>query len=149
MDNIFDSDADAIINTVNIVGVMGGGLAAQFRDRYPAMNADYQQACANRQLEIGKMWSWYDDAGKRWLINFPTKLDWRDPSQNSYVIDGLVDLKKVIADLKLTSIAIPPLGCGLGGLHWEEIEPLIAGALGDLEGVRVDIYPPNGVKYTL
>lgn len=146
-DNIFDSDCGAIVNTINCVGVMGGGLAKQFRERYPEMNADYQNACARGQIQIGKMWNWYSHPDKRWLINFPTKDDWRDPSKLRYVTEGLVDLRKVVEDLKV-SIAIPPLGCGLGGLEWKFVEPLITSTFADIP-TRVDIYPPLGRKYTL
>lgn len=147
-DNIFDSDCRAIINTVNCVGVMGGGLAKQFRLRHPEMNLAYQAACANGQVKVGKMWSWYDSVESRWLINFPTKDDWRDPSEMEYIEDGLEDLRLVIADLNLHSIAIPPLGCGLGGLDWDDVLPRIISILGDVTA-RVEIYPPNGKKYAL
>lgn len=143
-DNIFDSDCDAIINTINCVGNMGGGLAAQFRYRYPLMNEEYQSACARGHIQTGKMWNWWDHEEQRWLINFPTKDDWRDPSELSYVKDGLRDLALVVDDLHLTSLAIPPLGCGLGGLKWVDVEPLIIAA--DLR-CRLEIYPPDGPKY--
>lgn len=150
MSDIFESDCDAIINTVNCVGVMGGGLAAAFRERYPRLNQDYQTACANGQVQVGKMWNWFIDDELVWAINFPTKDDWRNPSELTYIKDGLQDLRKVIADLRLSSIAIPPLGCGLGGLNWSDVLPMIKEALGDLDGVRIDIYPPNNEdKYTL
>ena len=148
-DNIFDSDCDAIINTINCVGNMGGGLAAQFRLRYPVMNEAYQGACAHGQVRTGKMWTWFDRNEGRWLINFPTKDDWRHPSEISYIIEGLQDLRQVLYDLRLESVAIPPLGCGLGGLKWAEVEPLIREALADLDGVRVDIYPPDVPHYTM
>jgi len=146
-DDIFDSDCQAIVNTINCVGVMGGGLAKQFRLRYPDMNRDYQNACSRGLVRIGQMWNWYSSEDNRWIINFPTKLDWRHPSKLSYVVEGLVDLRKSVEDLK-TSVAIPPLGCGLGGLDWLFVEPLITGTLKDLS-TRVDIYPPDGPKYTL
>ncbi len=149
MANIFDSECDAIVNTINCVGVMGGGLAKQFRSKYPDMNAAYQAACARGQVEIGRMWSWYDDASGRWIINFPTKDDWRDPSCTRYVIEGMADLVDVITDLGLRSIAIPPLGCGLGGLKWDEVEPLILVALDHVKGVQVNIYEPDGGLYTI
>lgn len=145
-DNIFDSDCEAIVNTVNCVGVMGGGLAKQFRLRYPEMNRDYQAACARGEVQIGKMYNWYDHPDC-WIINFPTKDDWRNPSQLSYIIDGLKDLRLVIADLHLKSIAIPPLGCGLGGLEWADVRPLIE-ELRDI-AARVEVYPPDGPKYLL
>lgn len=148
-DDIFESDCDGIINTINCVGNMGGGLARQFRLRYPTMNEDYQAACAHGQVRVGKMWNWFDRGEGRWLINFPTKDDWRNPSELDYVTEGLKDLRDVIADLHLTSIAVPPLGCGLGGLRWDDVEPLIKAYLCDLDGVRVDIYPPDEPKYAL
>lgn len=153
-DNIFESDCDAIVNTVNCVGVMGGGLAKQFRLRYPEMNLAYQHACARGEVITGKMWEWYNYPLRKWIINFPTKDDWRNPSKIEYVNDGLQDLRRVIDDLNLPSIAIPALGCGLGGLKWVDVEALIAkwlapGAILIKGGVRVDIYPPTGRKYTL
>lgn len=148
-DNIFESDCQAIINTVNCVGVMGGGLAKQFRQRYPYMNDAYQRICARGEMRPGRIWPYWDGHERRWLINFPTKLDWRNPSELSYIEDGLKDLRRVTADLHLDSIAVPPLGCGLGGLRWDDVLPLIKEYLGDLDRVRVEIYPPDGKKYDL
>lgn len=147
-DNIFDSDCAAIVNTINCVGNMGGGLAKQFRLRYPSMNLAYQQACARGRIKTGKMWNWYEGSEVRWLVNFPTKDDWRNPSELSYVRDGLRDLALVIDDLKLHSIAIPPLGCGLGGLKWTDVLPLIYEELKDVTA-HIEIYPPDGKKYAI
>ena len=147
-DNIFNSDCEAIVNTINCVGVMGGGLAKQFRLRYPAMNEAYQGACARGEVKVGKMWHWWEASEQRWLINFPTKHDWRNPSELEWVEVGLQDLRKVIADLHLHSIAIPPLGCGLGGLQWDDVLPMIVNALGDVTA-HIEIYPPDGKKYAL
>lgn len=147
-DSIFDSGCAAIVNAVNCVGVMGGGLAKQFRLRYPDMNSAYQSACAMGQVRIGKMWNWYHAPEGRWLINFPTKDDWRNPSLLSYIRDGLADLALVIDDLGLHYIAIPPLGCGLGGLKWEDVLPLIYEGLGNVTA-HIEIYPPDGRKYAI
>lgn len=148
MSNIFDSDCEAIVNTVNCVGVMGKGLALQFKQRYPQMYASYRAACTKDQVSIGEMRVWYEPNGKV-IINFPTKIHWRNPSQLWFITEGLHDLKRVIRTLGLTSVAIPPLGCGNGGLDWTEVKSLIHAILGNL-GIRVDIYPPNnGAMYTL
>lgn len=147
-DNIFDSDCAAIVNTINCVGVMGGGLAKQFRLRYPDMNHAYQLACGAGRVQVGKMWNWYHAPEDRWIINFPTKDDWRNPSELNYVRDGLVDLALVIDDLGLHSIAIPPLGCGLGGLKWSDVLPVIHKQLRNVTA-HIEIYPPDGRKYAI
>jgi O-acetyl-ADP-ribose deacetylase (regulator of RNase III) len=152
-DNIFESDCDAIVNTINCVGNMGGGLAKAFRERFPDMNEAYQHACANDKVRVGQMWTWWQKPWDwrpqgQWIINFPTKADWRNPSQLQYIADGLVDLKGVIHDLHLTSIAIPALGCGLGGLDWEEVEPLLIDLAGQTPAA-LHIYPPEGKFYTI
>ena len=153
--NIFDSDCEAIVNTINCVGVMGGGLAKQFRMRYPEMNEAYQAACASGQVKIGRMWNWWEYQTCLWVINFPTKDDWRELSKLEYITEGLKDLRLTVEDLKLGSIAIPALGCGLGGLDWNVVEPLIPAAL-EGAGVNnatplhtIEIYTPSGEKYTV
>lgn len=150
MANIFDSTADALVNTINCVGVMGGGLAGQFRIKYPEMNEAYEAACKNGEVQVGKMWNWYDEASSQWLINFPTiDRDWANPTLD-YIVDGLKDLQQVIADLNLTSIAIPALGCGIAGFKWEDVQPLIHSAMNETaDDVEVEIYTPDAVKYLL
>lgn len=154
--NIFDTTCEAAVNTINCVGVMGGGLAKQFRLRFPEMNEAYMSACGNNKVKIGKMWEWWDAETGLWIINFPTKDDWRQPSKLEYITDGLKDLQLVIADLKVQSIAIPALGCGLGGLDWSVVEPLIVRGMQELMASplshpvhRVEIYTPTGGMYTL
>ena len=152
-DNIFESHAQAIVNPINCVGNMGGGLARLFRLRYPEMNEAYQLACAGGLIVPGRMWVWHH-TGKnltdpsRAIINFPTKLDWRNPSEMEYIEDGLEDLRLVIADLKLESIAFPPLGCGLGGLDWEEVEPMLIDLAGRTSAC-LHIYRPEGKYYQI
>ena len=158
-DNIFESDCEAIVNTINTKGHMGAGLARKFGDRYPEMELAYQHACAKGYVEVGRMWTWLHHGKNladptRWIINFPTKDDWRNPSRYDYIVDGLEDLQRVILDLHLKSIAIPALGSGLGGLNWDVVRALICTELDHLThlrvpSIRIDIYPPEGKHYSL
>lgn len=117
--NILQSKAEAVINTVNTKGVMGKGIALQFKEAYPVMFNDYKHACKEGSVAVGKMFVWRNPSffGPRYIINFPTKDDWRQPSKIEYIKTGLIDLAKVICEFKIHSIAIPPLGCGNGGLN--------------------------------
>lgn len=145
-DNILDSDCEALVNTVNCVGIMGKGLALQFKERYPMMLPDYVDNCHAGVLRPGRV-----SVGKydgKYIFNFPTKNHWRSRSKLKWIDDGLHDLALKVLKLELRSIAIPPLGCGNGCLNWTEVEPLIHRHLGSL-GVRVVVYPPSGTPYTL
>lgn len=148
MMNILDSDCEAIVNTVNCVGVMGKGLARQFRMRYPYMFLAYKDACAADRIKIGQIHEYYDRATGKLIINFPTKVHWRDKSDLNHIAAGLITLARYIEASRIKSIAIPPLGCGLGGLDWNVVEPLIRYTLQDLP-IRVVIYPPGGAPYEL
>jgi len=143
--NLLQSDAEALVNTVNCVGVMGKGIALQFKQAFPANFNAYQKACKAEAVQPGKML--VVDTGNminpRWIINFPTKTHWRAPSQISYIEQGLADLVRVIRENHIQSIALPPLGCGNGGLDWQQVQPLIEAALADLPDVEVLIYPPQ------
>jgi O-acetyl-ADP-ribose deacetylase (regulator of RNase III) len=143
--NLLEADVDALVNTVNTVGVMGKGLALQFRRAYPAMFAAYERAAKAGEVNIGHMHVWPTDAaaGPRYVINFPTKGHWRSPSRLGDIEQGLRDLVRVIKDLDIGSVAVPPLGCGNGGLEWGDVAPLIRSALSELDDVRVVIYPPG------
>lgn len=143
--NLLDASADALVNTVNTVGVMGKGLALQFKQAYPANFRAYQAACHHGEVRLGRMFVYEPGVPgqPRYLVNFPTKGHWRDSSNLGSVRDGLADLRRVILDQAITSIALPPLGCGNGGLDWRDVRPLIAEALGNLPGVRVLVYPPQ------
>jgi O-acetyl-ADP-ribose deacetylase (regulator of RNase III) len=144
--NILDSSAEAVVNTVNCVGVMGKGIALQFKKAYPENFLHYEKACKEKEVEIGKMLV-FDTQSKlnpRFIINFPTKKHWRGHSRIEYIDLGLIDLKKSIVDLGIRSIAIPPLGCGLGGLDWRDIRPLIQQKLADLNEIEMFIYEPKG-----
>lgn len=143
--NIFESNAEALVNTVNTVGVMGKGIALQFKNNFLANYRTYSQACKNGEVMVGKMFVFRDSnlsMGERIIINFPTKTDWRKPSEYIYVENGLKDLVKVIQQYKIKSLALPPLGAGNGGLKWEKVKDLINQYLGDLP-IDIFVYEPN------
>ena len=146
--NLLDAHVDAVVNTVNTVGVMGKGIALMFKEKFPENFAAYATACEAGAVEVGRMFvtAGVELDGPRWIINFPTKKHWRQPTKLEWVRDGLVALKEVIREKQIKSIAIPPLGCGNGGLEWAEVRPLIEETLGDLPGVKVIVYEPTA-KY--
>lgn len=124
--DILSAKAEALVNPVNIVGVMGGGLAAQFKEVFPEMYEQYREDCKHKRLKIGKMHVCHVDLTPvKYVINFPTKDHFKNPSKLSYIKDGLDDLYNVIKSLKITSFAIPKLGCGLGGLNSADVSQLI------------------------
>ena len=140
------SDAQALVNTVNTVGVMGKGIARHFKQMFPHNFAVYVEACKAHKVEPGKMLVVEDTSlttGDRIIINFPTKVHWRQPSQYEYIESGLVDLISVIGEYAITSVAIPPLGWGNGGLDWNIVKRMIEGALSGLENVSVVVYEPS------
>lgn len=140
--NIFDSSAQALVNTVNCEGYMGKGLAYQFKLKYPKTNLDYVKACKSGKLYIGEI-HYYKEDGK-YIINFPTKDKWRADSKMEYIKKGLEKLKEVIHYLKITSIAIPPLGSGNGRLNWQEVKELIVNSLSEISDiVEIIIYEPS------
>lgn len=144
--NILDAKVDALVNTVNTAGVMGKGLALQFKKAFPANYKAYEYAAKEGGIDVGKMFVF--EAGgivlPRYIINFPTKRHWRGASKLEYIEAGLRDLVDVIRDRKIRSVAVPPLGAGLGGLAWRDVRPLIERALGVLEDVDVQVFEPNG-----
>lgn len=143
--NLLNADADALVNTVNTVGVMGKGIALMFKEAFPANLKAYEAACKAHEVEVGRMFvtERQELMGPKWIINFPTKKHWRNPSQMPWIEDGLVDLKRIIRELRIQSIALPPLGSGNGGLDWPAVRAKIEQALGDLEGVDVIVYEPT------
>ena len=143
--NLLDADADALVNTVNTVGVMGKGVALMFKDAFPENYKRYEAACAAKRLHVGKMFvtERNDFYGPKWIINFPTKAHWRFPSKIEWIEKGLDDLKVVVQEKGIKSIALPPLGAGNGGLDWNEVRPLIVSKLSELKGVNVIIYEPT------
>ena len=143
--NLLEADVDAVVNTVNTVGVMGKGIALMFKDKFPDNYRAYATACKRGEVQLGRMFVTASPelSGPRWIINFPTKKHWRHPSKLAWVIDGLKDLRAVIAAKGIRSVAIPPLGSGNGGLDWSEVRPEIEKALGELADVDVVVYEPT------
>lgn len=143
--NLLKSRADALVNTVNEVGVMGKGIALMFSEAFPLNKREYEDACRDHKVQVGRMFVTPTESliGPKWIINFPTKKHWRNPSKLEWIRDGLEDLARVVTDLKIESVAVPPLGCGNGGLDWSIVEPLITEKLGSLEGTKVVVYRPT------
>lgn len=144
--NLLTAEVDAVVNTVNTVGVMGKGIALPFKRAFPDNFAAYAEACKAGDVTPGSMHVYEREAlvKPRFVINFPTKRHWRSPSRLEDVRAGLQDLRRTITELAIGSIAVPPLGCGNGGLAWDDVRPLIVQALGDLPAVEVFVYPPQG-----
>jgi O-acetyl-ADP-ribose deacetylase (regulator of RNase III) len=143
--DIFKADADAIVNTVNCVGIMGRGIALQFKNAYPANFKAYKAACDAEQVQPGRMFVF--ETGKftpRFIINFPTKRHWKGKSRIEDIEAGLVALAGEIKAHGIKSIAIPPLGAGLGGLDWDDVLPRIKTALQDVPGIDVIVFEPKG-----
>lgn len=145
-DLLQQDDADAIVNTVNCVGVMGKGIALQFRHKWPKNYEEYRAECKAGRIRPGTMFV-HDSGGlirPNYIINFPTKDHWREKSKIAYIEDGLVDLVAQVKRLGIRSIAIPPLGCGNGGLDWNDVRPLIEAAFRELPDVEARVFEPNG-----
>ena len=142
--NIFDSNAKTLVNTINCVGVMGKGIALEFKKRYPLMYKEYVILCKMNRVKPGVPY-YYNDLTGASVINFPTKDNWRSPSKLSYIIDGLDWFVSNYKELGITSIAFPPLGCGNGGLSWELIGPIMYNKLKDLP-IDITIYAPYGTN---
>lgn len=143
--NLLDAPVDALVNTVNEVGVMGKGIALQFKEAFPEPALAYMDAAKRGEVRVGRVLVTPSQAlsGPHWVIHFPTKRHWRHPSKLAWVRDGLDDLRRVIDEYGIRSIAIPPLGCGNGGLDWSDVRSAIEHALGSLEGVEVVVFEPS------
>jgi O-acetyl-ADP-ribose deacetylase (regulator of RNase III) len=141
--NLLAADVDALVNTVNTDGVMGKGLALQFKKAFPENFASYERACKAGEVVTGRMHVVTRLASPRFIINFPTKKHWRHPSKLEYVRDGLRDLVAQVRALGIESLAVPPLGCGNGGLQWASVKPLIVEAFAALPDVRVVLFEPS------
>lgn len=142
--NLFDSQAEVIVNAVNTVGVMGKGIALDFKEKYPSNMAAYKQACTDGVVQIGKVFpvSVTESNSVVWVVNFPTKMHWKGKSDIEWIKAGLVDLKRFIKSYNIKSIAIPPLGAGHGGLSWSEVKKCIENELSSLTDVVIEIYEP-------
>ena len=143
--NLLDADTQALVNPVNCVGVMGKGLALQFKQAFPANYAAYRAACGRGEVQPGRMFVTETAAqtGPQFLINFPTKRDWRSASRLDDIETGLTALVAEVQARDLRSLALPALGCGLGGLDWEAVRPLIVDAFAVLPDVSVLVYVPQ------
>ena len=149
--DIFDSGAEALVNPVNCVGVMGAGLALGFKRRWPAYFAHYVAACRSGELRPGRIHEYWTNSEEKpnVIFSLPTKMDWQLPSRLEDVDAGLAALVRRVNIANemfgISSIAVPALGCGLGGLDWAEVEPLMVRYLGGLDwlGVDVAIYLPQ------
>lgn len=142
--NLLQAKAHALVNTVNTIGVMGKGIALQFKEQFPANFKAYSDACKNGKIGIGKLFVFEENTlnGKKIIINFPTKTEWYKKSQYSYIEEGLKDLVKIIEEYKLENIALPPLGCGNGGLNWDKVKALIENYLANIS-IEILVYEPN------
>lgn len=138
--NIFESEAETLVNAVNCVGIMGKGIALEFKNRYPKMFTEYQDMCSKNEMTIGRLHYYRDTTGIS-IINFPTKNHWRSKSNLEYVISGLDCFVKNYEKLGIKSIAFPALGCGNGGLSWETVEPIMYEKLKDLP-IYIEVYSP-------
>jgi O-acetyl-ADP-ribose deacetylase (regulator of RNase III) len=143
--NLLESNAQALVNTVNTVGVMGKGIALQFKEAFPYNFKIYQSACKNNELKPGKLLVVKESTlnGERVIINFPTKTQWYLKSKYEYIEEGLKELAEEISKYQIQSIAIPPLGCGNGGLKWEKVKPLMEKYLSSLQNVSIHVFEPN------
>jgi len=142
--NLLEDDAETLVNAVNTVGVMGAGIARQFKEKFPDMFVVYESACQRGELQLGTMHvvQVKENDTTRYIINFPTLAHWSDKSTLATIESGLADLVRVVQEKGIQSIAIPPLGCGVGGLEWEDVRLLIEGAFKNVEGVTVHLYEP-------
>lgn len=142
--DLFASEAQTLVNTVNCVGVMGKGIALEFKKRFPSLFDDYAERCARKQVRLGEPYL-YSAAGGKLVVSFPTKDHWRSPSRLADIENGLDYFVEHYMEWGITSIAFPPLGCGNGGLEWSEVGPLIYGKLHKLP-ISIEVYAPYGTS---
>ncbi len=144
--NLLAAEAEALVNTVNCVGVMGKGIALQFKQAYPENFWAYEQACKKKLVQPGKMLvvPTIGVGNPKYIINFPTKVHWKGKSRLDYIETGLDALIDEIQQRGIQSIAVPPLGCGNGGLDWRDVEPLIQAAFATVPDVQALVYEPEG-----
>ena len=142
--NLLHADVEALVNAVNCIGIMGRGIALQFKNEFPANFAAYRNACKRSEVRPGRMFIFDLNriTNPRFVINFPTKRHWKENSRMEDIQAGLTDLAVHVANMEIRSIAIPPLGCGLGGLSWSVVLPMIEKAFENLRSVRVLLFEP-------
>lgn len=143
--DIFESSAEALVNPVNCVGVMGKGLALAFKRRFPEMFREYAAVCKAGELVPGTLHVWRGSGAGPMVINVPTKRHFRSKSKLEDVEAGLVALRETALELGLRSVAVPALGAGLGGLRWSEVRPRIVATFEGVEGLEVELFEPQGV----
>ena len=151
--NLFDAGCEALVNPVNCVGVMGKGLALQFKQRFPDNYLSYRTACENGAIRPGQCHVFENDPQHmpRWIVNFPTKRHWRDPSRLEDIAAGLDTLVGLVRRHGMKSLAVPPLGCGLGGLPWPTVRTLMLDSFKDVQASEILIYgegclPAAGIR---
>ena len=144
--NLVETDAESLVNTVNCQGFMGRGIALQFKKAFPENFTAYERACRAGEVQAGCMFVFRTGAlvNPKYIINFPTKRHWRERSRIEDIEAGLKALVGEVQRLGIVSIALPPLGCGLGGLEWREVRPMIEGAFAKLPAVKVALFEPVG-----
>lgn len=142
--NLLEARVEALVNTVNTVGVMGKGIALMFKERFDENFKLYSIACKAKEVRTGKMFTTrvHELDGPSWIVNFPTKEHWRSPSRMAWIIEGLSDLRNFIIEKEIKSIAVPPLGAGNGGLDWKDVKVALESALGDLEA-EIIVFEPT------
>ncbi len=145
MGNLLEAEAEALVNTVNCVGVMGKGIALQFKQAFPDMAKAYEQACERGAIQPGRVQVWETGAltGPKYIINVPTKREWYRRSSYKDIESGLYALVEAVQDRRIVSVAVPPLGCGHGGLKWSKVRPMIEAAFARVPDVRVLLYAPS------
>lgn len=145
--DLFKHSLHALVNPVNTVGVMGKGLALAFKKKFPSNFQCYEVACRYGQVQTGRMFVTQDPAGQpEWIINFPTKQHWRNPTHIDWVTTGLDHLRDVLVNNQIRSVGIPAIGAGLGGLPWPMVKKEIVARLGDLEGIDIYVFEPQEQK---
>lgn len=144
--NLLEAEAEALVNTVNTEGVMGKGIALQFKRAFPENYDAYRKSCERGEVKAGRVFVFHCESlqGPKYILNFPTKRHWRDRTRLDDIASGLNDLVRKIEELQIRSIAVPPLGCGNGGLAWKTVYPLLEEALGMLDDVDVLLFAPSG-----
>ena len=145
--NLLEADAEALVNTVNTVGVMGKGIALMFKEQFPENFREYAVACKAGDVRLGEMFVTENPGliGPKWIVNFPTKDHWRSKTRLEWIEQGMKALVRVIEDRQIASIAVPPLGCGNGGLNWRDVKPMIVSALAEVEGLQATVYEPTPI----
>jgi len=143
--NLLEAEVEGLVNTVNEVGVMGKGIALMFREAFPESAKEYENACARHEVRVGRIFVTENRAlvGPRWILHFPTKKHWRQPSRLEWVREGLKDLVRVVREKKIRTLALPPLGCGAGGLDWSQVRREIEAALASIPEVEAIVFEPT------